>query len=214
MIPEPRSNTSNPPDGARPSLGSSVKDVIAGWYRAVTTCESTSQIVRAHALLSDEKREYCWEQAAIYRVLPGGERRPATAIDLETLARAISYGWFLVYRLAAPGQEPVVLHQTGLLVPFLPLRAEDLPDLLREPETPPAPQAVPDTAGSSPHGEKDSVQKTRRWFLLAVAVAESALLLCLLLTRRVIFALAMAALLALLLAVDRLRRRSKRYPAR
>lgn len=227
MIPDFRSDASNPPGGARPTLGSSVGEIIAGWHRAVKACESTSRIVRAHALIADARREYCWEQTTILRVLPGGLRRPASAGDLEMLARAISYGWFLVLRHEEAGQEPVVLHQVGSPVPSSPLRAQDLPLLLQEneqsplfhrdaapggriPELPldPSPlRPADDSTTASTSGPRSAPQIHWRVGVFAGAVAESGLLLGLLLSRRAAFGVAMALLLALLFVAHRLTRR-------
>lgn len=129
------------PGEARPSLGSSVGAILAGWYRAARSA-SGSQRVRALAFHNPETREYGWNQQVIHLVFTNGKSQPATTGDLDQLARAISYGWFLVYLQAGEGQEASVLHQPGKRVPSQSIRLQDLALLLQERELPAGSAAV------------------------------------------------------------------------
>jgi hypothetical protein len=129
-------DASSYPGGTRPTLGSSLGAILAGWCRA-TRSVSGSQRVRALAFHNPETREYRWNQRVIHRVFTNGESHPATTGDLDQLARAISYGWFLVYLQAGEGQEAIVLHQPGKRVPSQSIQPQGLALLLREYELPP-----------------------------------------------------------------------------
>ena len=132
------------PGEARPTLGPSVRAILAGWYRAA---RSTSGPRRVRALLffAAQAWEFRWEQDVLHRVFPDQESRPATTGEWELLSRAISYGWLLVYLMDGEGREVQVLHQTGTRVPAQPQRPEDLPLLLQEHEV------LSGSAAGSPH---------------------------------------------------------------
>src|SRR5947209_18019696 len=141
--PDPHSS----PGEARPTLGTSVRTILAGWYRAArSTCGT--QRVRALMFFAEQSWESRWELDVLYRVFTDEESRPATAGEREMLSRAISYGWLLVYLMEGEGRETRVLHQIGTRVPAQPHRPEDLPLLLLEP----AP--LPGSAAVSPHAER------------------------------------------------------------
>lgn len=129
-------------DRARPVLGASVRAVLTGWYMAARSVNGT-QRVRALVLLTQETREFCWNQQVIHRIYDNGESRAVTTGELEQVVRAIAFGWFLCYLQEGNGQEALVLHQIGSRVLHQQIQLQDLAPLLQKHEPPQIATAVP-----------------------------------------------------------------------
>lgn len=140
------------PGEARPTLGSSVGAIIAGWYRA-TRSTSGPQRVRALLFFEQPPREFCWEQDVLYRVFVGEEKHPATPAEWEFLCRAVANGFLLVFLTEGEGRAVTVLHQLGTKVPVQIHRPEELPQLLQEHELPSGSAAAPSDAEPGRTGE-------------------------------------------------------------
>ena len=109
------------------SLGASVEQVRLGWRQATEACTGT-QAVRALLTFGSSDHSifiFSWKEGRIQRFVSSDTHQPASRSELEMIDACIQHGFILIYRLLETHEEPVILHQQGILVPLL--RAEAVP---------------------------------------------------------------------------------------